>query len=68
MEILFAQFQTRLHFGVNRDLLDLLRVPSLNGLRARSLFKTGITTVAELANANEFDFEDALIKALPFER
>ncbi|XP_023248277.1 DNA polymerase theta [Copidosoma floridanum] len=67
MELLFAQFQTRLQFGVCRDLLDLLRLPSLNGLRARSLFKQGITTVAELAAANELDVEEALNKALPFE-
>ncbi|XP_058794541.1 DNA polymerase theta [Phymastichus coffea] len=67
MELLFAQFQTRLHFGVSRDLLDLLRVPSLNGLRARSLYKHGITTVAELAFANKLDIEEALNKALPFE-
>lgn len=68
MELLFAQFQARLQFGVCRDLLDLLRLPSLNGLRARSLFKHGITTVAELAVASEIDVEDALNKALPFER
>ena len=68
MELLFHQFQARLQFGVCRDLLDLLRLPSLNGLRARSLFKHGITTVAELAVANEFDVEEALNKALPFER
>ncbi|XP_031783753.1 DNA polymerase theta isoform X2 [Nasonia vitripennis] len=67
MELLFAQFQARLQFGVCRDLLDLLRLPSLNGLRARSLFKHGITTAAELAVANEIEVEEALNKALPFE-
>ncbi|KAJ8675482.1 hypothetical protein QAD02_011268 [Eretmocerus hayati] len=67
MELLFAQFQARLQFGVCRDLLDLLRLPSLNGLRARSLFKHGITTAAELAVAHELDVEEALNKALPFE-
>ncbi|XP_076234404.1 DNA polymerase theta [Calliopsis andreniformis] len=67
MELLVSQFQTRLQFGVCRELLDLLRLPMLNGLRARSLYKQGITCVAELAIANELDVERALYKALPFE-
>ncbi|CAB0034834.1 unnamed protein product [Trichogramma brassicae] len=67
MELLFAQFQTRLQFGVQRELLDLLRLPSINGLRARSLFKQGITTVGELVLASEIEIEEALEKALPFE-
>lgn len=68
MEILIDQFQTRLQFGVSRELLDLLRLPMLNGLRARSLYKEGITSIAELAVAHELDVERALHKALPFER
>ncbi|XP_043595515.1 DNA polymerase theta isoform X2 [Bombus pyrosoma] len=67
LELLVSQFQTRLQFGVCRELLDLLRLPMLNGLRARSLYKHGITSVAELATANELDVERALYKALPFE-
>lgn len=68
MELLVSQFQTRLQFGVCRELLDLLRLPMLNGLRARSLYKEGITCVADLAVANELNVERALYKALPFER
>lgn len=68
MELLISQFQTRLQFGVCRELLDLLRVPMLNGLRARSLYKQGITSVADLAVANELNVERALYNALPFER
>ncbi|XP_076390192.1 DNA polymerase theta isoform X3 [Megachile rotundata] len=67
MELLVSQFQARLQFGVCRELLDLLRLPMLNGLRARSLYKQGITCVADLAVANELDVERALYKALPFE-
>ncbi|EFN66768.1 ATP-dependent DNA helicase HEL308 [Camponotus floridanus] len=67
MELLVSQFQTRLQFGVCRELLDLLRLPMLNGLRARSLYKEGITCVADLAVANELNVERALYKALPFE-
>jgi len=68
MELLVSQFQTRLQFGVCRELLDLLRLPMLNGLRARSLYKQGIETVADLAVANELNVERALYNALPFER
>ncbi|XP_011875915.1 PREDICTED: DNA polymerase theta-like [Vollenhovia emeryi] len=67
MELLVNQFQTRLQFGVCRELLDLLRLPMLNGLRARSLYKQGIETVADLAVANELNVERALYNALPFE-
>ncbi|KAG7210234.1 hypothetical protein KM043_011783 [Ampulex compressa] len=67
IEILVSQFQTRLQFGVCRELLDLLRLPMLNGLRARSLYKHKITSISELAVANEIDVEQALYKALPFE-
>ncbi|KAL0124938.1 hypothetical protein PUN28_006657 [Cardiocondyla obscurior] len=67
MELLVSQFQTRLQFGVSRELLDLLRLPMLNGLRARSLYKQGIETVTDLAVANELDVERALYNALPFE-
>lgn len=68
MELLVSQFQMRLQFGVSRELLDLLRLPMLNGLRARSLYKRGIETVADLAIANELNVERALYNALPFER
>ncbi|XP_034941066.1 DNA polymerase theta [Chelonus insularis] len=67
IELLVSQFQARLQFGVCSELLDLLRLPTLNGLRARSLFKSGIKSVAELAVADELDVERALYKALPFE-
>ncbi|XP_046737079.1 DNA polymerase theta [Diprion similis] len=67
MELLFCQFQARLQFGVCRELLDLLRLPMLNGLRARSLYKEGIKCVADLATADELSVERALHKALPFE-
>lgn len=48
--------------------MDLLRLPMLNGLRARSLYKQGITCVADLAIASELNVERALYNALPFER
>lgn len=67
VEILFAQFQDRMQFGVSRDLLDLMRLPSLNGKLARILYKAGIETVIELANHDVAYVENVLCRAGPFE-
>ncbi|VEN52432.1 unnamed protein product [Callosobruchus maculatus] len=57
----------RLQFGVSRDLLDLMRLPILNGKIARTLFNAGVETVAQLANAKPAHVEEVLYKATPFE-
>ncbi|KAI4459665.1 dna polymerase i [Holotrichia oblita] len=67
VEILISQFQDRLHFGVNRDLLDLMRLPVLNGPRARALYNAGIETLVYLASAKIECVENALHKMAPFE-
>lgn len=67
MELLIAQFQDRLHFGIQSELIELMKLPSLNGLRARSLFNSGLETIANVAAADCNDVENALLKALPFE-
>ncbi|KAI4459694.1 dna polymerase i [Holotrichia oblita] len=67
VEILISQFQDRLHFGVNRDLLDLMRLPVLNGPRARALYNAGIETLVHLASAKIECVENALHKMAPFE-
>lgn len=67
VEILISQFQDRLHFGVNRDLLDLMRLPILNGPRARALYNAGIQTLVHLASAKIEIVENALHKMTPFE-
>ncbi|KRT83324.1 hypothetical protein AMK59_4695, partial [Oryctes borbonicus] len=67
VEILISQFQDRLHFGVNRDLLDLMRLPILNGPRARALYNAGIETLVQLASARVDSIENALHKMAPFE-
>lgn len=67
VEILISQFQNRLHFGVNRDLLDLMRLPVLNGPRARALYKAGIETLVQLASADLEVVENALHRMGPFE-
>lgn len=67
VEILLAQFQDRLQFGVSRDLLDLMRLPSLTGKLARTLYKAGLETVIQLANSDVETVENILYKSGPFE-
>ncbi|XP_047434513.1 DNA polymerase theta [Mugil cephalus] len=66
MELLLSQYQTRLSFGVQRELIDLVRVSLLNATRARALYAQGLCTVAELARATVEDVEKALRNAVPF--
>lgn len=68
MELLLSQYQTRLSFGVQRELVDLVRVSLLNATRARALYAQGLCTVAELARASITDVEKALRNAVPFKR
>ncbi|RZC40268.1 DNA polymerase theta, partial [Asbolus verrucosus] len=67
VEILISQFQDRLHFGVSRDLLDLMRLPLLNGKSARALFNGGLETLVQLANSDVVTIENILHKVMPFE-
>lgn len=68
LELLLSQFQSRLSFGVQRELCDLVRISLLNAQRARALYSAGLVTVAEVARANVTDVEKALRKAVPFKR
>ncbi|XP_008937926.1 PREDICTED: DNA polymerase theta, partial [Merops nubicus] len=66
MELLLSQFQSRLTFGVHRELCDLVRVSLLNAQRARMLYKAGFVTVADLAKASPDDLATALKNSVPF--
>ncbi|XP_008410516.1 DNA polymerase theta isoform X1 [Poecilia reticulata] len=66
MELLLSQYQTRLSFGVQRELVDLVRISLLNAVRARALYAQGLCTVAEIARATVPDVEKALRNAVPF--
>lgn len=68
LELLLSQFQSRLSFGVQRELCDLVRISLLNAQRARTLYSAGLVTVAEVARTNITDVEKALRKAVPFKR
>ncbi|XP_022909191.2 DNA polymerase theta [Onthophagus taurus] len=67
VELLISQFQDRLHFGVNRDILDLMKLPIMNGPRARTLFNSGIENLLILASSTVETIENILHKVMPFE-
>ena len=66
MELLLSQFQSRLSFGVERELCDLVRISLLNAGRARMLYSAGYHTVASLASAPHPEIENILHNAAPF--
>ena len=60
LELLLAQFQSRLNFGVQRELCDLVRISLLNAQRARLLYDAGYVTVAAFATCDPADVETLL--------
>ena len=66
LELLFSQFQSRLMFGVERELTDLVRVSLLNGQRARVLYNAGYHSLASLATGNPTTIEAILRNSVPF--
>lgn len=67
MEMLISQFQDRLHFGVHSELIELMKLSTLNGARARTLFDAGFETIACIASSDAGSIENALLKAGPFQ-
>jgi len=68
LELLISQFSERLQFGVQRQLVDLLRIDCLNSITARALYNAGIQNVPELALADLRSVQRALSKAIPYQR
>ena len=66
MEMLLSQFQSRLSFGVERELCDLVRISLLNAARARMLYNAGYHTIASVAAAPPSEIENILHNAAPF--
>ena len=66
MELLLSQFQSRLSFGVERELCDLVRISLLNAARARMLYSAGYHTIASVAAAPASEIENILHNAAPF--
>ena len=68
LELLLSQYQSRLTFGIQRELCDLVRLSLLNAFRARLLYGSGFASVAAVAAAKPLDIESVLRKAVPFRR
>ncbi|XP_029849124.3 DNA polymerase theta [Ixodes scapularis] len=68
LRLLVSQLQSRLHFGVRPELVELLRLPCLDGPCARLLHDCGFTEPRCLAQATPANLELALSNAGPFRR
>ncbi|KAH9504975.1 hypothetical protein Btru_061318 [Bulinus truncatus] len=67
LELLLSHFQKRLSSGVQQELVDLVRIQSLNACSARMLFNAGYQTVADVAKAEVIDVANLFKKAAPFQ-
>lgn len=68
MEAILEQLSSRIEYGAQRDLLDLLRLDCLTVQSARMLYCLGIKSIAELASASSRSVLSALTKLIPFQR
>lgn len=68
MEQLLSQFQSRLTFGVQWELCDLVRISLLNAQCARALYSAGFLSVADVAKGTAAEVESAFRNAVPFKR
>jgi DNA polymerase theta len=59
-------FQSRLLFGVQLELCDLMRLPSMLSHTARLLYDAGLTNVSAVATASPENIEVLLKNACPF--
>ncbi|KAI1308683.1 DNA polymerase theta [Halotydeus destructor] len=67
LELLFSNFQSRLAFGVERELIDLMRIPSMTATLARKLYKENYDAVKLIAHASETDIEKVLNTNIEFD-
>ncbi|KAH7644189.1 dna polymerase theta-like protein [Dermatophagoides farinae] len=58
---LFEEFQPRLSFGVQLDLIDLVRIPCINSMIARQLHSKGYEDISSLIQLKPKDIEIALM-------
>jgi DNA polymerase theta len=66
MELLLAQFQSRLHFGIEKELCELVTISLLNGQQARLLYNAGYRSLSSIAAASPSEIEKTLKKTMPF--
>ncbi|RKP03260.1 hypothetical protein CXG81DRAFT_9766, partial [Caulochytrium protostelioides] len=65
LEVLLEQFQTRVAFGVRKELVELVAIPACQEGRARMLYDAGFTSISLLASAPQEAIYQCLIKGRP---
>ncbi|KAI6652765.1 DNA polymerase theta-like [Oopsacas minuta] len=68
IELLISQLQTRLEFGIEQELNELVRISLLNGYRARALYTAGFHNLVLIAAAGVELISKTLRDAHPFHR
>lgn len=69
LALIVAQFKDRIFFGVHQDLIEIMKIPILNGKQriARILFNSGFQTLADISTASLFSIEKTLIDSISFD-
>ena len=67
LNVLLEHFQSRLLFGVQLELCDLMRLASMDAHTARLLYNAGVTGAVSLATASPANVEMLLKNSVPFE-
>ncbi|ORX86654.1 P-loop containing nucleoside triphosphate hydrolase protein, partial [Anaeromyces robustus] len=62
-ELLVNQFQDRLIFGIQKELMELVKVPHVKGARARALYDGGVRSIKDLGILTPDDIFNILCKA-----
>lgn len=67
LEAVLAPFEQRLGFGVQEELLPLVRIgPEVPAFRARALYVAGYQTPAAIVAANQQAIHQVLVDSMPF--
>ena len=68
LDMLLSQFQTRLEFGVQQELTELVKISLLNAHRARALYDKGFHNLALVADGDVEVVAKVLRDAHPFQQ
>ncbi|KAJ3340685.1 hypothetical protein HDU93_006542 [Gonapodya sp. JEL0774] len=67
MRLILHQLQERLSFGIENELLELVRIPHVKGTGARLLWKAGLRTLAAVACSTPNEIFHHLSEGRPFQ-
>lgn len=67
LEVLIDQFQSRLEFGIQRELIEIMRIQTLNSLLARQLYDANYDAVATIAHSSPSEILKVFKAAKSFE-